>query len=93
MKYIAILIGLLLLSGCEPTAIYTTKGLLIGANCGPKVAGRFGTSFDSGCVVAVKTDKGVSTYPVSADSSSAIGSPVVVIETGKETYRVIKSIE
>jgi hypothetical protein len=93
MKYIAILIGLLLLSGCEPTAIYTTKGTLIGANCGPKVMGRYGTAFDSGCVVAVKTDKGVSTYPVSVDNATIVGSTVVVIETGKEMYRVIKSIE
>lgn len=93
MKYIAILLGLLLLSGCEPTAIYKTQGRLIGANCGPKIMGRYGTAFDSGCVVAVKTETGVFTYPVSVDNSDIVGTPVVVIETGKESYRVIKSVE
>ncbi|MNK75906.1 hypothetical protein D3C87_954610 [compost metagenome] len=93
IKYITILVGLLLLGGCEPTAVYTTQGLLIGANCGPKIMGRYGVDYDSGCVIAVKTDKGVSTYPVGSDSSDSIGQPVVVIDTGKGTYRVIKSIE
>lgn len=93
MKYIAILISLLLLSGCEDKATFTAQGFLIGANCGPKVMGRYGSTYDSGCVVAVKTDKGISTYPVSTDNSDIIGSPVVVIATSEDSYRIIKSIE
>ncbi|QBJ02844.1 hypothetical protein MZD04_gp318 [Pseudomonas phage Psa21] len=93
MKYIVALLCALLITACKPQSEYTTKGLLIGASCGKETMGRFGVTYDSGCVAAVKDEKGVATFSIESDSGALVGSQVVIIKTGDYMYRVIKSIE